>query len=440
MYKPPSAVRPAPAPGHATYRFGGQPAPRLGQLLQAKDPPPWALYTAAGDPYPVVSVDQYGNFYVYGNQVGPFAPGGLAPSGDPTGTTDTENIQGLLNTFGTAQLGPGTFLYNQPLDLLSAGQLLGQGQSFGIPIANYGVGGLPLQGTILKATSSFTGADSGTGTVLLNTDSGEQGGGQRIQGISFDWSDLPEGNDLHGIFIENNTACVTLRDITGFGGGTGDANILGGDCLHCIASGGSPPDLLDMAFCHWAGAAGFGVTMSGVADSYITASESTANGSAAWNIINCNNSRWLGAKGETTSGGPGWLLTANAGFTGVLHFTNSTSQANAQDGWKLTGAGTGTYQLNACTDDASGTSGTYAGFNVDDFAGVLLGTQLSTRVGSGAPAYGVNITGSPNAVIALDNCFFNAVTDWINGTSTNLTYRNIIRNIAGTITLIPDSA
>jgi hypothetical protein len=130
MYKPPSAVRPAPAPGHASYKSGGTPfaAPDLELLTKPADPPPWALYTAAGDAYPVVSVDQYGNLYVYGSLLGPNTPGGLAPSGDPSGATDSQNVQGLINLGLPVQLATGTFTFDAPWDLVSGSKVTGNGR------------------------------------------------------------------------------------------------------------------------------------------------------------------------------------------------------------------------------------------------------------------------------------------------------------------------
>ena len=102
--------RPMAPPGHASYKFGGTPAPAAAPALTpVADPPPWALYTAAGDAYPVVSVDDAGNFYVYGNLLSPSGETGLAPSGDTSGATDAASMIGLLNLTGTVQLTTGVF-------------------------------------------------------------------------------------------------------------------------------------------------------------------------------------------------------------------------------------------------------------------------------------------------------------------------------------------
>jgi parallel beta-helix repeat protein len=77
-------MQPMAPPGHASYKFGGTPARATApEILTARpDPPPWALYTAAGDAYPVISVDRFGNLYVYGVPV----------SAGSSGTPDWVNV------------------------------------------------------------------------------------------------------------------------------------------------------------------------------------------------------------------------------------------------------------------------------------------------------------------------------------------------------------
>jgi hypothetical protein len=334
-----------------------------------------------------------------------FPGAGLAPlggSGD-----DTANIQGLLNLGGMAALQALSFNFSAPLTVPTGGGITCPivAQSFGDPGANYGIGGLALQGCILKASSSFADANSSTGCIVMTSPNGVQGGGQRLEGISLDLSNTPNGNNLHGVLVQNNTACVTLRDVTVYGGNAQ----LGGDCLHAVASLYQPPDLLNMAFCHFVGGTG-GVTMSGVADTYVTACESTGNKNYAWNIINGNNTRFLGCKGETSNAGPGWLFTADSGFTGVVHLALCTSQSNYGDGFKFTGLGTGTYQLIACSDDGSGVNGgsgggSYSGLNVTSFSGTVEATGWNTRVSSAttSPEYGVSMTSSNTLILTNAN-------------------------------------
>jgi hypothetical protein len=298
---------------------------------------------------------------------------------------------------------PGTYRLDSQLIVPSGVALEGimARSSFGIGFGNYGVSGLPDQGMILKPSASFAGPSSATGVILLTTSPGTQAGGQRLTNIYLDASNLPS-NNLHGIAIFNNVACVTLEDVTVYGN-----NILGGDCLHAVASGGGPPDLLNIYRCHFAGANGWGVSMSGAADSYIVTSECTGNKSGGWSVTNCNNARFVGAKGEQSSNGPGWLFTALSGFTGIVHLLACTSQGNNQDGFRVTGSGTGTYQLIGCSADSDGTNsgsggGGYAGLNVTSFAGTVLADGWNTRVTGATPSpqYGVAMTSSNTLTMA----------------------------------------
>lgn len=365
-----------------------------------------------GDPNPPGDVNNLINGEIaagtYYNVMNADFGGGADPSGD---TDSTTAIQDALNAASGGQivvLPAGFYLYSAPLDIGTSGGLIGLtgNQSFGDPSADYGVGGLALQGAVLVASDTFADADASTGTIVITSPEAVQGGGQRLQNISLDLSNTPDGNNLHGILVQNNVACITLRDVTVYGGG--DAQ-LGGDCLHCVASLYSPPDLLNVAFCHFVGGTG-GVTLSGVADSYFTAVESTGNKNYAWNIINGNNSRWLGCKGETSTAGPGWKFTADSGFTGILHLALCTAQSNTQDGFYFTGLGTGTYQLIACSSDGDGTNtgsggGGYAGIRLSSFAGIVLADGFNTRVNSAttSPQYGASMTNSNTLSISNAN-------------------------------------
>jgi hypothetical protein len=330
---------------------------------------------------------------------GTFMGPGLPPIGGDG--DDTTNIQNLLNLGGVAPLQVGTFNYSAPLTVPVAGGLTCplSSESFGDPSADYGVGGLALAGAILKATDTFADADAATGTIVMVSAEDVQGGAQRLQGISLDLSNTPDGNNLHGILIQDNTACVTLKGVIVYGGG--DAQ-LGGDCLHAVAAEFSPPDLITLDHCHFVGGTG-GVTMSGVADSYIYMTESTGNKNYAWNVINCNNTRFDCAKGETSTAGPGWLFTANSGFTGIVHLSNCTSQSNYQEGWKFTGAGTGIYHLSGCSDDGSGIDGVSSAMNVTSFSGTVKAPGFINRVASGAPIYGVSMTDSNSVDLRAGN-------------------------------------
>ena len=314
-------------------------------------------------------------------------------------TDDTAAIQAALNAATAGQivyLPKATYLFSSVLTIPDGVGMAGDSPSYGVPLGNYGAGGLALQGTILKGSGTFANPSGAGGLLFMRRASG-QGGGQRIRNISVDGSGLPLGNNLNGILIQDNTACVTLEGVNVYGSGT---KAIGGDGLHCVSTGGSPPDLLNITWCHFSGCAGYGVSMSGVADTYISFTEATGNGTGAWNIINGNNARFTGCKAEGTTGtgGPGWLFTANSGFTGVVHLSNCTSQGNDGSGFKFTGTGTGTYQLVACSSDDDGHNGGvggggFAGLECTNFSGFVLTSGFNVRLGSiPSPQYGVSAT------------------------------------------------
>src|SRR6185312_1584883 len=325
---------------------------------------------------------------------------------DPTGAGDsTTVIQGALNAAGLGQvvyLPAGTYKTSATLTVPSGVALTGPSSSFGVSFANYGLGGLPLQGAIIQPSSAFSGA-FGAGGIITLSGTSAQGGGQLLENISIDGSNLPPANNLHGILISNAVACVTISHVTVYGG---SGHNLGGDCLHAAANPNHPPDLLNIFSCHFAGAAGWGASLNGVADSYITISEATACTSGGWNIINCNNTRFAACKGEQCSAGPGWLFTAASGFTGIVHVLGCTSQSNDQDGFRVTGPGTGTYQMTGCSGDSDGTNGGgggggFAGLNVTSFSGTVLADGFANRVTGSSPQYGVSMTSSN--VLKVDN-------------------------------------
>jgi hypothetical protein len=332
------------------------------------------------------------------------------------GTDDTAALQAAINTaatFGTVATGPpGTYLFSAAVTIPSKGGLTGTGtESYGVPLGNYTVGGLPLQGTILKATNTFANPNSATGLFLMNTASG-QGGGQRLHGFSIDGSALPS-NNLHGILVQNATACATFSNLNVYGSGS---KAIGGDGFHAVSTGNGVPDLLNMKWCHFSGCAGWGVSLNGVADSYISFTEATGNGTGGWSITNGNNTRLTGCKGETSTGAgaPGWLFTAGSGFTGCLHLNACTSQSNDGSGFKFTGTGTGTYQLLACSSDDDGHNagaggGGFAGLECTSFSGFVLAPGFNVRLGSiPSPQYGISATA--HNVLTLDSGVINGAT------------------------------
>lgn len=342
----------------------------------------------------------------------------LGPSGDQTGAQDYSSITINL-LFGIVILLPGLFYINQQVVVANTKAIIGTNASFGVPIGNYGLGSLPLQNSIIQCTDTFANPNSGSACILM-TQAATQGGGQRLSNFSLDCSNLPSGNNLHGIGIFNAIAAATIENVTVYGGSGGAAGSLGGDCLHAISGGTQPPDLLTIMHNHFAGGSGWGATINGVADSYVAFNECTGNQLGGWNITNGNNSRYVSNKGEQSKAGPGWKITFATGFTGILHLLTNTCQDNFQDGMQITGPGIGYLKISdfAYDSDGQNTGGTggggFAGINVNAFAGILQLELLAGRVGSAYPEYGLSVTNSPNATVMLDNVDAAAITNGLN--------------------------
>ena len=281
--------------------------------------------------------------------------------------------------------------------------------SFGMPEGNYGVGGLALAGTIIQPASPFTGYAAALrrhAPAVHSNPPATQGGAQRIQYISIDGTNALNGNNMHGIAILNAVACVTLRDVLIYGSN----GHLPGDGIHAVTSPSNPPDLINAFSVHASEMGNYGIYCSGVADSYWNSCESTGNQVAGWYVLNGNNTRFIGCKGEQTKAGPGWYLDAATGFTGILHLLACTSQDNFEDGFFFTGTGTGTYQLLGRSSDGDGSNGGaggggYAGIRLSGFDGVVLADGFNIRLNSGttSPQYGASATSSNTLAISNAN-------------------------------------
>jgi hypothetical protein len=343
----------------------------------------------------------------------------VLPSGDATGVTDYNNITNVLSGTGkNAMLVPGLYYIPQSMQIPNECGLYGMNSAFGVPIGNYGLGALPLQGTIITCIDTFANPNSANGCIYA-TQAGSQGGGQTIRGITLDCSNLPTGNNLHGIAIFNAIAAANITNNTVYGGSGGAAGSLGGDCFHAISGGTQPPDLLTIMHNHFAGGSGWGATVNGVADSYVAFNESTGNQLGGWNLTNGNNSRYFGNKGEQSKAGPGWKVTFATGFTGLLHMMTNTCQDNFQDGLQVTGPGTGILKISDFAYDSDGQNtggaggGGFGGVNINAFAGVVQLDLLAGRVGTAYPEYGLTIT-NLTGTVQLDNVFANAFVNGFN--------------------------
>jgi hypothetical protein len=262
----------------------------------------------------------------------------------------------------------------------------GNSRALGIPVGDYGIGGLPLYGALIQPSGTF----SDDMAIELEYNTGTQYGGQQLRGFTVDGSNLPAGAvwGIHAFAV----AAVTLREMSVYS--------MTSDGLHAAAGGsGGPPDFWDVAFCKFSDCVGNGVYIDGMADGWWLEVECTANQDNGWSIINCNNSRFLACKAEGNTLA-GFAPYSVAGFTGDLKFTACTCEENAQDGFYITGdsGGDGIYTLMSCksVDDGSNTGsggGGFAGIRANAFSGTVIVSDFVAQQGPDTnPQYGVSVT------------------------------------------------
>ncbi len=254
----------------------------------------------------------------------------LFPSGDTTGTSDTNNFTGLLNSGFAVIMMPGVFYIKSPVIIPGQGYLKGTNPSWGIPTGNYGAGGLPLQGSIIQAGSAFAGA----ALVSMGSAGTTQQGGMRLREFTLSGTGAPAGT--HGILSTGFVGGVKMRDMLVWG--------MPGDGLHAAndGTGGHNPDFWQVDSSKFSNCTGYGVWTQALSDSWFTNSEATGNGIDGWFIINGADSRYIGDRGSSNGTGNGWNLNSVAGFTGTLLFCACEANLNST-GINVTGSGTGTY-------------------------------------------------------------------------------------------------
>lgn len=331
----------------------------------------------------------------------------FAGGADPTGTADsTAAIQAALNaaTAGQAVLvPPGTYKTNTVLTIpngvtMSSWPLT---RTMAIPTGNYGIGGVPLQGVIIKPTGA-----SITAAIQFASNASTQYGNQALYGITINGASMTSGTG-HGI-LADAVGGVTLLFVT-------VVNVIG-DGLHCAGVAGTgfhPPDFWQVTSCKFSACGAWGVNIAGLADSFFTDCESTGNGTGGgWSITNCGNTRFVGCKGEQNGSGPGWLLTAQSGFSGQVLLTGCTAQNDAQDGYKITGsaAPNAIYKICDCSSTADGQNGGsggggYAGLQVTSFNGTVLAPGFGVTAGTSpaSPQYGISATNSGTVIVDVDS-------------------------------------
>lgn len=271
---------------------------------------------------------------------------------DPQGVADsTAAINNALSSApaGTIVTGPpGTYKTTAPLVVPNfVGLHLGAPRAMGIPIGNYGIGGLAVHGAVIKPAATFSGA-----AVIDMLGSASQGGGQNLRNITIDGTTLPAGS-VHGIRGHGGVAGVTIRDCLVYG--------VTGNGLHADSDGTSQPDFWHVAACKFSGCGGDGAHITGLADSWFTDCEATGNTGDGWDITTGNNARYANCKGEG-NGGYGWNLQAASGYSGYAAFPGCTSGSNTTAGFSVSGTGTGIYNLDS-THAQDTTPYTFSGSN-----------------------------------------------------------------------------
>jgi hypothetical protein len=313
---------------------------------------------------------------------------------DPSGADDsTAALQSALNAApagSVVYLPTGTYTTSTTLVVPTNVMLLGSGGAWAIPVDNYGEGGLPVTGSMVVPSASF----SGVAVMQLATPAvGEQGGGQQIRSIAIDASKMTAGNSVHGIQAAGYVGAVKLRDVLVYGGRSGTTRLLGGNGLDIRNDGtiGHNPDGWDIAHCKFTSCAGWGASLVTLADSRFDNTDFTGNVLGGLTITNSSNTKLVNCGAENNTGGPGFAWTSVSG-SDVVMFDNCETQLNNQDGWLFTGSNSGwVITLSNCRSIQDGQTGesVYAGLRVSGCRSLVLATQFVVLANSAGPYYGV---------------------------------------------------
>jgi len=276
------------------------------------------------------------------------APGSIwntvFPSGDTTGTTDYNNIiNSLLTGVGPVNEGlvflvPGVYYISQPVVMPDNSCLIGRNPSWGIPTGNYGAGSLPLQGSIIRAGSSFVGG----ALIQFNPLGGTiQHGGQRIENITLSGASAPA--NTHGIASTGYVGGVKLRNIVIWGNTNLDIGMLITD----DGTAGHNPDFWQIENVKCSNCSNFGAQIKALSDSWIINSEFTGNTNGGLDFTGGADTRFIGCRADSNGSVPGWNLhPTQAG--NLIEFTNCEANLNGT-GWVFNGGTTEHYFLSNCT-------------------------------------------------------------------------------------------
>ena len=272
--------------------------------------------TAAAGMTPFATGSGSGSQWAYA----PAAP--LQPSGDTTGVTDLAAINRYLAAGIPVQLASGVYYVSGPIVIPDGGYLSGANPSWGIPTGNYGAGGLPLQGSVIQASSTFTGSS----IIFMGAVGAVQHGGQRLYSLTVNGTGAPAGT--HGIMSQGFVAAVKMRDVSVWGAP--------GDGLHIVNDGttGHQADFWQADSCKFSHCGGWGVLTQGISDSWFVNSESTGNTSGGWSITGGSDTRWLACRGDSNTSGPGWLVSPTTAGN-RLEWVNCEANLNSTVGWQF---------------------------------------------------------------------------------------------------------
>lgn len=306
----------------------------------------------------------------------------LMPSGDTTGATDAAAINNALGTGPVVLLLPGVYYGNVPVVVPDGAVLAGMLPSWGIPSANYGAGGVALQGAILQpGSSTFT----GSALISLGSAGTVQHGGQVLAGITIAGTGLPAANTVNGIESVGYVGGVRLTDVTVWGNYNGGATTgLGGHGLYCHNDGtaGHNPDFWQVRGCKFSACGGYGLETIAMSDSWYVDGECTGNNLGGANIQNGATSRMIGWRcnnNATLPGTPGLAWSGLTGFTGKFVVDGGCDFSANGVGIAVAGAGTGTITMHAPVADGNTTQYTYAGTNhVESDAAYNVSTAAPT--------------------------------------------------------------
>lgn len=348
-----------------------------------------------------------------GSGGGGLGSGFLQPSGDITGATDFANITAALAVAaaipgGAVLLAPGLFHVNQKITVPAYSGLQGNGiRPMG---TQFDWAGFTIAGTILQATSTFT----GTALLEFSNTTANETGGQTLRNLAVDMHLAPGG---YGVHSTGSIAAVTIEDILIYHGpSTGLLIELG-------LGGGQGPDTwfvsgLKVSHCV--------VGISTVAaDTWWLNCESSENTSSGWVVSGTGNARYIGCKSEN-NGGYGWFVTTGA--TSPVHWDACTTQFNTLSGFKFTGPdGAANPSVHTLTNCRSAFDAGKSGLEVDACLAWINAIGFTTlTISNTTPLYGASIADSSN-LLSLTSCFLqgNTAATLDDGSNTHALINNL---------------